>query len=104
MLFCPKCGGIMLPKQEKNKKVMVCSKCGTKHHLEEHTIKETVAKSDDVPVIDKEIETLPLTDAICPKCGHKKAFYWTRQMRALDEPETKFFKCEKCKNIWRDSS
>ena len=54
--------------------------------------------------MDKEIETNPLTEAECPKCHNKKARYWTQQTRAGDEPETKFYKCEKCKHVWRDYS
>lgn len=57
-----------------------------------------------VEVITKEEEPNPLTDADCPKCSHKKAYYWLVQTRAGDEAETKFFKCEKCKHQWRDYS
>ena len=65
-------------------------------------IKETITEENKVEVIDREEEADPLTDAECPKCKHDKAYYWTVQTRASDEPETKFLKCEKCKNIWRD--
>ena len=59
----------------------------------------------DLEVVDPtQLESLPLTAAECPKCGHKKAFFWLIQTRASDEPETKFMKCEKCKHIWRDYS
>jgi len=57
----------------------------------------------EIEVIEKtELETLPKTDAECDKCGHRTAFFWTVQTRAGDEPETKFLKCEKCGNTWRD--
>ena len=46
--------------------------------------------------------TMPLTDEECPKCKHGKAYYWLVQTRAGDEPETRFFRCEKCKHTWRD--
>ena len=92
-----------MPKKEGSKKVLVCS-CGYKSGNVEHTkITESIKnESREVEVIDKEIETLPKTDAKCEKCGHKEAYFWTVQTRAGDEPETKFLKCEKCKNIWRD--
>ena len=68
------------------------------------SIKETVDKKPDIEVVSEDPSTLPLTDETCPECGHEKAFWWTKQMRASDEPETKFLKCEKCKHTWRDAS
>ena len=103
-MFCPKCGSILLPKKEGNKKVMMCS-CGYKGSAAEKTkITESVAKKGmDVEVIDKENPSiLPKTKAQCEKCGNKEAFYWTLQTRAGDEPETKFLKCIKCGHTWRD--
>ena len=47
-------------------------------------------------------DTLPLTDADCPKCEHEKAYYWLVQTRAGDEADTKFLKCEKCKHTSRN--
>ena len=45
-------------------------------------------------------------DGVIPQgqseCGLGKARFWLVQTRASDEPETKFFKCEKCKHTWRD--
>ena len=56
-----------------------------------------------VEVIEKEhLETLPITEAKCPRCGHTKAYYWTVQTRAADEAATKFFKCQKCEHTWRE--
>src|SRR3989338_3287476 len=103
-MFCPKCGSLLLPKKDGNKKILVCS-CGYKSSdLSQSKITETMArKSKEVEVIEKsDIETLPKIQADCEKCGHKKAFYWTMQTRAGDEPETKFMKCEKCRYTWRD--
>ena len=102
-MFCPKCGSVLLPKKEGNKKVIVCS-CGYKSdNIELTKITETVTKKEkEVEVIEKEIEILPKTDAKCDKCGHKTAFFWTLQTRAGDEPETKFMRCEKCRHTWRD--
>jgi len=102
-MFCPKCGSVLLPKKEGNKKVVVCS-CGYKsNNIEQTKITEIVTKKErEIEVIEKEIEILPKIDAECEKCGHKKAFFWTVQTRAGDEPETKFMRCEKCRYTWRD--
>lgn len=103
-MFCSKCGSVLLPKKEGNKKVLVCS-CGYKNNNVENTkITETLAKDDkEVEVIEKgKLEILPKIKAECDKCGNKEAFFWTIQTRAGDEPETKFLKCTKCSYIWRD--
>ena len=103
-MFCQKCGSVLLPKKEGNKKVLVCS-CGYKSsNIEQTKITETVNKIEkEVEVIEKsDLEILPKTDVKCEKCGNKQAFFWTMQTRAGDEPETKFLKCVKCGSTWRD--
>ena len=54
------------------------------------------------PLGDKGNVKIRATYYECPKCRHKKAYYWTVQTRAGDEAETKFLKCEKCSHTWRD--
>ncbi len=103
-MFCPKCGSILVPKKDTNKKWLQCS-CGYRSNdVEQARIKETVQKPEkDVEVVDpKDFKAMPLLDAKCDKCCHDKAFFWTLQTRAGDEPETKFFRCEKCEHTWRD--
>ncbi len=105
MLFCPKCGSILQAKIVKNKTVKFCS-CGySSEAKEEVSIKEKIKSKDDKIIVMEEATNIyPLTDAECPKCKHEKAYYWMKQTRAGDEPETKFFRCEKCKHTWRDYS
>ncbi|MFH1827981.1 MAG: transcription factor S [Nanoarchaeota archaeon] len=103
-MFCPKCGSILIPKKENNKKLLVCS-CGYKTNKKGGLkITEVIDnKGSNVEVIDKGVlETLPKTNAECPKCSHNTAYFWLVQTRAADEPETKFLKCEKCNHTWRD--
>ncbi|MCX8147026.1 MAG: transcription factor S [Candidatus Woesearchaeota archaeon] len=103
-MFCPKCGGILMPKKDGSKKLLIC-KCGYKEKAEkEIKLKEPVKeKSKKVEVIERaEEESLPTTEAECPKCHHREAYYWLQQTRASDEPETRFFRCTKCKHTWRE--
>lgn len=103
-MFCPKCGSILIPELRKGKRVFTCS-CGYKTaKLKEATIKESIKSGKTkVEIIEKEETShLPVIDVECPKCKHRKAYFWTVQTRAGDEPETKFMKCMKCKHIWRD--
>ncbi len=106
MMFCPKCGSLMKVKVDGKRKFMHCS-CGYEDNKSAAMpIKEQVKDRDKIEVIEKDDaqEALPIVDAECPKCGHKKARFWTIQTRAADEPETKFMKCIECGNVWRDYS
>ncbi len=94
----------MPKKDKKNKKIFQCS-CGYKQkEIENAVMTEKLEEKETVDVVDKEINPNPVVDAECPKCKHTKASYWTVQTRASDEPETKFYKCEKCGHVWRDYS
>jgi transcription factor S len=100
MEFCPRCGSILIMK----KKRFGCPRCNyiTKQKINME-IKEELNESSPVAVVsDNEGEVYPITDYDCEKCGNKKAYFWLRQMRSGDEPESKFFKCIKCKNIVRE--
>ncbi len=103
MMFCPKCGALLLPKKEKDKTIFACS-CGysskTKEKIELKEEKKTAEKQ--IEIVDEQETSLPETETECPKCGNKKAGYWLIQTRAGDEPETKFLRCTKCKHTWRD--
>ena len=98
-MFCKVCGSLLMPKEENGKKVLACS-CGYKS-TEKPTIIEKVVGSKDIEIME-EIETMPLVDARCDKCDHTKAYHWSLQTRASDEPETMFYKCQKCKHTWRE--
>lgn len=49
-------------------------------------------------------ENVDSTDAVCPKCGHGRAFFMQLQTRSADEPMTTFYRCcdHKCAHNWRD--
>ena len=103
--FCSNCGSIIIGKKGEDTK---CSNCGqiqkTKSNMSLGSKVEKKNKIENKEIIntDTVAETNPVTDTQCPECGHGKAHYWTKQTRAGDEPETQFFKCQKCKHQWRD--
>jgi len=93
-----------MPKDVKGKTIVACS-CGYKQQgSTEISVTEKVKIKEQVEmVVEGDDESrLPVLDAECGKCGHGKAYFWTKQTRAADEPETKFLKCVKCKHTWRD--
>ena len=103
-MFCPKCGSILSPKEKAGKRVLFCS-CGfTKSPEEEDTSAEITEKVEAAKKIEimESVETNPKIKAKCEKCSHNVAYYWTQQTRGADEPETRFFKCEKCNFTWRE--
>lgn len=102
-MFCPKCGSILKPEKKKGKTVMSCS-CGYSSKGGQSEIKEVAEETKELEVIEEgaDDESLPTTEAECPECGNDEAWYWLKQMRAGDEPETKFHKCTECRHIWRE--
>ncbi len=101
-MFCPECSSILRPKEKAGKKVLYCS-CGFVKQPDEEVleIKESVNATKKIEVIEK-VETNPKIRTTCEKCNHKIAYYWTQQTRGADEPETRFFKCQKCNHTWRE--
>ena len=105
MMFCEKCGSLMIPKvSSEGKKVVACTKCRNVSTKRETLIlREQVALKDrrGIEVVDKRVDILPKVKESCSKCGYKEAYYWSVQTRAADEAETRFFKCVKCSHTWR---
>jgi len=91
-MFCPKCGSILIPKKDNNRKVMSCPSCSYKDTKagESKLGGKVRDRQRDIEVVDRrdELETLPKTDAECPKCGNGKAYFWMLQTRASDEQTT----------------
>jgi DNA-directed RNA polymerase subunit M len=84
-----------------------CQNCGEKQPVgDAQTVRTEARESKGMKIIDEEKYggTLPTTDVECPKCGHNKAAWRLRQMRAADEPETRIFRCTKCQHTWRDNA
>lgn len=100
--FCSKCGAIIIGK--KGEKV-ACPSCGDEQKAKASiNLTEKIEKKDNMEIVDSESSTEihPTTTVECPECANKEAYYWTKQTRAGDEPETQFFKCTACKHQWRD--
>lgn len=100
--FCTKCGAIIMGKKGQE---VICAGCGYSSKAKNTTeLKEKIKVKKEIEIISDTIgdEILPLIETECPECKNDKAYYWSKQMRAGDEPETLFYKCPKCKHQWRD--
>ncbi len=91
----------MFPKEEKGKKFLAC-KCGYSNRKVKSEMKEEVADEEEIRIVDSDETTNPIVDADCPDCGPTQAEFWSIQTRASDEPETQFYKCQKCKKTWKE--
>jgi transcription factor S len=100
MDFCPKCGAILVLK----KKNFGCPRCT--YSTTEKVNMKISEKMDElnkgVAVSKEKGGVNPIVNEKCKKCSSEKAYFWTVQTRASDEAETKFFKCVKCDNTWRE--
>ena len=102
MEFCPECGAMLLPKDNK----LAC-KCGyvkdlTETETKQYAVDEKVESKNNVIMRGEDINTHPTTIITCPECGHNKAAWWLQQTRSADEAPTRFFQCLKCKHTWRE--
>ncbi len=96
-MFCKKCGGLLKPVVGE---CFECTSCGwrseeciTLQHEEKHKMKI---------ITEGKIDTNPIVQAECKKCGNKEAYYAFKQTRGSDEAPTKFFRCTKCGKTWRE--
>ncbi|PSQ44956.1 transcription factor TFIIS [Halobacteriales archaeon SW_7_68_16] len=63
---------------------------------------EPQEETEVVDVSEAEERGLPTTEAYCDDCGNDRAYYYTQQIRAADESETRFFVCTECEKRWRE--
>jgi DNA-directed RNA polymerase subunit M len=106
MEFCDKCGAMMIPSSDEDgSRFLKCRSCGHKKKLKgKLTVSHRIEKTprDKIVVVDDDSIPMPVTKAICPKCGNNDAYYWTVQTRRGDEGATEFYRCTECKHTWRN--
>ena len=100
MEFCPKCGCVLIEKT----KNFGCPRCNytAKGKIKLESSEKIQIKPQIGVIKDKDTDVFPVTNANCPKCDNTEAYFWTSQTSAGDEAETKFYRCTKCRNTWRD--
>jgi len=102
--FCKKCGTILVPAKKGKSLALRCRRCGyeIKKQLRSLKIVEEKKGKKGVVILEKDVTLLPMTERECGKCGNRQAWYWLQQTRSADEPPTQFFRCTKCKGVWRE--
>lgn len=106
-MFCPHCGTILDPPEiDDNVK---CTFCPFKCNFDDISIQQVITKSsskpkptwimDDNEDDDKKNKNKHATiEEPCPKCGHNELYFYTMQLRSVDEGSTVFYECPKCKH------
>ena len=99
---------MMMPEKLESGLSWTCRKCGHTESAKGNklVIKEEVKQTVTIPVFDveKTKDKLSTIEADCNKCGGNQALWWLQQTRSGDEPATRFYKCIKCSNTWREYS
>lgn len=106
MVFCDRCGNLMLVEKRRKHAFLVCRKCGKTARMKGEKVVITelmVEPKKRIVVMGKNegIAEFPKTKILCPKCSNMEAFWWMQQTRSADEPPTLFYKCSKCGHAWR---
>ena len=98
-MFCKKCKSLMTHAED----TWQCKRCGYSCTTtgEECIVKER-NQDKEILILDESNDTMPKTKVECPNCGHNEAFFVLRQTRSADEPETRIYRCVKCKHSWRE--
>ena len=108
MIFCEKCGNLMIAEKRAGKLKYICRKCGHSSKgkkVVSTSISEKVEHvKEKIPVISEKdvLEEFPKTKVICPKCENNEAYWFMQQTRSADEPPTRFYCCTKCEHKWRE--
>ena len=109
--FCPSCRATLCVDSSGD---IECKVCPYKSNLANETILPTsITYSSDRPIplwaksdeeqaaLKKSNEPTRATiDEPCVKCSHEPVGYYTVQLRSVDEGQTVFYECPKCKYTW----
>ncbi len=108
MIFCEKCGNLMIAEKKRKRLVYTCRKCGHtlrgKRVVSTSIFEKMKTKKEKIPIITEKdaLEQYPKTKIICPECENNEAYWFMQQTRSGDEPPTRFYCCTKCGHKWRE--
>lgn len=100
--FCPLCGTILDPPELDTVK---CSLCAYECNFNNVGVEEVTTKSapsvkpawiGDNTDAESTKEKHATIEEPCPKCGHPEMYFYTMQLRSVDEGQTVFYECIAC--------
>eukprot|EP01038_Epipyxis_sp_PR26KG_P011645 gene11645-15597_t len=100
--FCSFCGSILDPPEVVD--IVKCSFCSFTCKFSDLQVAHVITKSLPKPkpawisaeVIEKELDKYAKIEEPCPKCAHPELYFYTMQLRSVDEGSTVFYECPKC--------
>mmetsp|Transcript_53260 Transcript_53260/g.64221 ORF Transcript_53260/g.64221 Transcript_53260/m.64221 type:complete len:120 (+) Transcript_53260:219-578(+) len=111
--FCPDCRNILSVSASG---LILCKHCSHTSDLSSSSrsslpLTTTVSADTAVPLWAKSDEeqaalqrqrepTRATVEEACVKCGHPEVGFYTMQLRSVDEGQTVFYECPKCKYTW----
>jgi DNA-directed RNA polymerase subunit M len=104
MKFCENCGNVLVVITEDDGKFLFCRNCNIKSVLDTEVVFTTnFDEKHEIAVFDSNEDEFPITNVLCPKCEDMVEAEWAmQQTRAADEPPTRFYRCKRCKWVWRE--
>ena len=99
-MFCKKCKSLLVFKKKK----LVCSTCGETWNGR-IGFREPMKKEEGIHVLDEKDEHTGDSEVpiVCWNCGNVGVYSWMVQISRADEAPTRFYKCRKCRKVWRSS-
>ncbi|XP_030373186.1 DNA-directed RNA polymerase III subunit RPC10 [Scaptodrosophila lebanonensis] len=107
LFFCPSCGNILIIEEDTSSHRLSCNTCPYVSKIKRKISTKTFPRLKEVDQVLGGVaawENVDSTDAECPVCSHKRAYFMQMQTRSADEPMTTFYKCcnHLCGHNWRD--
>ena len=96
--FCKKCGSLLIPEKQKEKKILICKNCNYFQESEKNLVLHEKIKKP----ADKKLEILDdgnlfaTYDYECENCGHQKSEVIIIGPSYSDEDTIIRFRCGKC--------
>ena len=100
--FCPTCGTILdAPTDD----FIKCTFCPYKCRFADLSIPEVITRSapttkpewlDEENKEDSNAKKHATIEEPCPKCGNPEQYFYTMQLRSVDEGSTVFYECPQC--------
>lgn len=107
--FCQKCSTVLDPPDFDE---VVCSLCSFKCKFHDINVEEVLTKSSQTQkpswISDEEeqeqMEKHAVIEEPCPKCGNPEMYFYTMQLRSVDEGSTVFYECPKCNHKYSQNN
>ncbi len=106
MLFCPFDGSLLTVDDSGGSSLrFLCRNCAYAMPVRQPLSRKMQLKAkkvDDILGGADAWKNVDQTDAVCPSCPNRRAYYMQFQTRSADEPMTVFYKCTACGCRWKE--